>query len=52
MKMDGLADSGDELYNTAHSVTYWQIHVNYVLFIFKIVYPFLVFWFFIGDTNQ
>jgi len=43
MKLDRLADSGDELYNTAHNTTYWQIYVAYVLFIFKIVYPFLVF---------
>jgi len=47
MKLDRLADSGDELYNTAPNVTYWQIPANYVfLFIFKVVYTFLVFWFF------
>jgi hypothetical protein len=43
MKLDRLADSGDELYNTAHNATHWQKHVAYVLFIVKIFYPFLVF---------
>jgi len=43
MNWHTLADSGHELYNNTYNATYWQIHVAYVLLIFKIVYPFLVF---------
>jgi hypothetical protein len=39
LKSEKLADSWNELCNTASSAEYWQIFVAYGLFRFKNVYP-------------
>jgi hypothetical protein len=35
-------DKGDELYNVASNIEYYQIHLAYVLFILKFFMPFCV----------
>jgi hypothetical protein len=42
LKWGRQVDSGDELYNVASNIECYQIHLAYVLFIFKICMPFYI----------
>jgi hypothetical protein len=52
LKLGGLADRGDELYNVVSNAAYWQMCVVYFLSIFFSSYPLSYLDFFINAANQ